>query len=87
MGKTVSKGSHLLEGKDIPFTSGLLFFRDHLETAPNREKLFKKRFGPPEYGKVYYKPKVVLEKLCLTSRNGEESSSFSILTFALLSTA
>ena len=25
MGKTVSKGLHLLEGRDIPFTSGLAF--------------------------------------------------------------
>ena len=25
MGKTVSKGSHLLEGRDIPFTLGLAF--------------------------------------------------------------
>ena len=25
MGKTVSKGSDLLEGRDIPFTSGLAF--------------------------------------------------------------
>ena len=63
----------------------LLYFRDHLETGFNRERLFKKRFGPPAYRTVYYKPKVVLEKLCLTSRNDEESSPFSILTFALLS--
>ena len=33
--------------------------RDHLETASNREKMFKKRFSPPLYRTVYYKPKVV----------------------------
>ena len=47
--------------------------------------MFKKRLSPPLYRTVYYKPKVVPEKLCLTSRNDEESSSFSILTFTLLS--
>ena len=69
----------------IPCTNLLLFFRDHLETASNRERVFKKRFSPPLYRTVYYKQNVVPEKLCLTNRNDEESSSFSILTFTLLS--
>ena len=65
----------------------LLSLNHHSETASNREKMLKGRFSPVTYRIVHYKPNVVLEKLCLIIRNGEESSSSSIITFALHSQA
>ena len=72
----------------------IFFIRHKCRIIPNiwqkmtlSNLIYRRNYVTVLYRIVHYKPKVVLEKPCLIIRNGEESSSSSILTFALQSQA